>query len=715
LRSKNQVNKILSQNSEKSSNSNLAILIGLWAVVLLIAFFANRGSDVGQLPALISNLGGGPLFGSGFADTFVGGIAALLIGISWFGLGNLLIGFIKTERVETHSHILELAVKTAAGSAVWSLIWFFVGVAGAYNSAAAVVITLVGVMLAAYGLTRVREAKAESRVPEKPSLIDKFRLILIAVPVVLAFIAALAPPTAKDTLLYHFSVPKQFIAQGSNAFIDGNIASFLSLGIEMHNVWAMLLGGIFSTRAGEAAAGATMFLYLPLLAMAIFGWSREIGIERRWALTAVLVVVSVPTVFYVASSAYVDVGLALYITIAIYALCRWWNEPSNDRAAMIAIFLGAALSVKLTTVFVIAAFALVILLKARTAKENSGNLAPIIAGGFAALIFAGVIASPWFLRTWNATGSPVFPFYMSIWPGKADGWDVERSNLFQAMNSQYGGVEKSAADYVLLPWNLSVEAQPDIAENFDGVLGVAFLIGIPIFLFALWKYDVPVEIKISAGVAAIVFLFWMFSSQQLRYLLPILPVISIAMIFSAQRIFEKDENSGNFTRGVLGAASVAGILVSTAWFLQKAPVRVVLGGETRDAYLAKNLDHYSYYQLLDSVAEKDDKVWLINMRRDTYTLNRAAVSDYLFEDWTFRKFIWESQNEEELRAKARSLGVKYALIRHDFLFDHDTSTIVDDKKTRAENDAKLKLAKAFILDPANVIRSDKKFSLVKVF
>ena len=168
-------------------------------------------------------------------------------------------------------------------------------------------------------------------------------------------------------------------------------------------------------------------------------------------------------------------------------------------------------------------------------------------------------------------------------------------------------------------------------------------------------------------------------------------------------------------QGALAGASIAGILVSAAWFLQKAPVRVVLGGETRDEYLARNLDYYRYYQFLETDTPADTKVWLINMRRDTYTLDRPAVSDYLFEDWTFRKFLWESQNEQELMAKARSLGVKYALIRHDFLFDYDRSTIVDDKRTRAENEAKLKLAKAFILGSENTIRSDEKFSLVKVF
>ena len=103
------------------------------------------------------------------------------------------------------------------------------------------------------------------------------------------------------------------------------------------------------------------------------------------------------------------------------------------------------------------------------------------------------------------------------------------------------------------------------------------------------------------------------------------------------------------------------------------------------------------------------------MRRDTYNIDRPVFSDYLFEDWTLRKMVWESRSVQELRAKAAAMGVQYVLTRHDFLFDFDRSTLVDDKRSRAENDAKLKIAKDFILDPQRTIKADDKFSLIKVF
>jgi len=427
---------------------------------------------------------------------------------------------------------------------------------------------------------------------------------------------------------------------------------------------------------------------------------------------AVLIVAAVPTAYHVAASSYVDLQLALYVTLAIYAVCRWWKSLESGWLVLMALFLGASLSIKLTSIFVFAAFALIVLLRARGDNEKAGKIA---VGGFAALVLAIVIASPWYLRTWKATGSPVFPFYMSIWKGEAPGWDVERSNLFQGMNAQYGGENKSAVDYALAPWNLSVNAQPEIAKYFDGVLGIAVLLGLPVLLFALWKIELPVELKIAGAVAAIMYLLWLFSSQQLRYLLPMVPVLAIAVTVSVDKLFEDGGIARKAMQFSLAAGSAFALLVSVAWFCQIAPLRVVLGGESRDAYLARNLDYYPYYQYLNTETPADAKVWLINIRRDTYNLDRPVVADYLFEDWTLRKMVWESRNTAEVKAKTAALGVQHILTRHDFMFDYATSALVDDKKPRAENDAKLRMAKELILDPANIVRSDDKFSLVRVF
>lgn len=690
----------------------LAFAFAAWAAVLIVAFLAYRGSDVGRLNDLAGTIGSGAFFGfEGFRDALLGVVIAAVSAASWLGLGTLVFRFIEIEKSENHSHLLELAMKLATGAAAWSLVWFFLGAAGAYRTASAFIAALVGLFLFAISLRGAANVKAESRVPAGAGGVDIFLALLAAVPVVLAFVGSLAPPVAKDTLLYHFAVPKAFITQGSSAFIEGNIASYLALGTEMHAVWAMLLGGAANLRAGEAGAGATLFLFFPVLLIAVFGWARELEVSRRGSLVAVLVTATIPTAFYVAMSSYIDLAISLYVLLAVYVLSRWWNGLRRGWLVLIGIFLGAALAAKLTAVFVFAAFALVILLRAR--GDRAGAAKPAIYG-LAALMLAVLLASPWYLRTWAATGSPVFPFYMSIWKGSAAGWDVERSNLFQAMNSQYGGESKSIVDYIAAPISTAVWAQPERPELFDGVIGTAFLMGLPILVWALRKFDLAVDVRIISGIAAVVFLFWLFSSQQLRYLLPILPMLSIAAVAAAESVSRGRNILQVSIYGGLSTAAAAGILVSAAWFLERSPVRVVLGGESRDSYLSRRLDYYPYYRVLNRETEADAKVWLINMRRDTYNLARPYFSDYIFEDWTLRQMVWESRTVQELKAKAAAIGVRYILARTDGLLDYTKSAIIDDNKPRQVNEAKLKMARELVTDSARIIKADSKFSLVKV-
>ena len=681
---------------------------------MIILYLAYRGSDIGQLGDYLSNFGGGPFAGRGIIASVGGILVAMAIAGAWFGTGSAVLSLLPAGKQLDNGRLLDFSIRSGLGASVWSLIWFFLGVAGLYSRLAAIAALLLGLGLSIVGLDRTNDADTED--PKEVSITNRLTLGLIGVPIVLSLIASLAPPIAKDTLLYHFAVPKAFIAQGSSAFIEGNIASYLALGTEMHVVWAMLLGGLLGDRTGEAAAGATIWLFFPLLLAAIVGWAREIGISRNWSLITALVVISVPTAFHVASSGYVDLSLALYVTLAAYFLTRWWKDPSWGSALPIAVFLGAALAIKLTTVFVMAAFALIVLLKARAVKnaeqgaETAGN--KLVLNGFAALLLAVILASPWFIRTWVETGSPVFPFYMSILEGKAKGWDVERSNLFQAMNAQYGGADVNKLNYLTAPVRVSVNAQPEQPANYDGVLGPAFLIALPLLIWALWKLEMPIEAKIAAGIAVIMYLFWLFSSQQLRYLLPVVPMLAIAIASSVEAIGGLVRRAAQFA---LIAACGAGIVTSVAWFAQRAPVRVVLGGETRDEYLTRNLDYYSYYRWLNAETPPDSKVWLINMRRDTYNLDRPFFSDYLFEDWTLRQLIWESRSTPELKAKIASMGVDHILTRHDFLFDYKRSSLVDDRRSRAENDAKLKMAQELVLDTSKTVRSDPKFSLVRLY
>jgi hypothetical protein len=698
-------------------------------VSLTVSFLSFRGPDVWQLPSLASSffhaLSSSSTFGlAGLYASAVGSLIGALILISWYGLGDLLLHLARARRdadedaEETQSRAFEWARASALGAGAWSLLWFALGAVRLYRRPVALVALLIGLGLFVLAYRRRRVMRRSDEAMSGPRR-AAFTLTILSL--ALAFLSSLAPPTAKDTLLYHISLPRVFIAAGGFTDVPNNIANFLPLGTEMHSVWAMLLGGLVGERAAEAASGATLFAFFPLLVAFVYGWARQKGLDRTWATIAALLIASVPTVYSVAASGYIDLALSLYVALAVSAVARWWNTLDREHLVYAALALGFALSIKLTAIFVVLPLALIVLLRARqaqgesAAREGGASVGRIALGGLVALVLACVIASPWYVKTWARTGSPVFPFYLNIWKGSAPGWDTERSLLFQELNSRYGGYPKNALDYVVAPVRLSLMGQPEQPVFYDGVVGVAFLFGLPLIVWAWRRLGLDVELRIAAAVSSVLFIFWLFSSEQMRYLLPALPALAVAVAAAGALVADRyGKKSGRILQWTVIIIGLAGYLTTLAWFAEQNPLRVVLGGETRRDYLARRLDYYPYYELINSEFPASARVWLINMRRDTYYIERPYFSDYMFEDYTIKKYVEEARTAADVRRRAREAGITHLLVRYDVLLDYDQSPIVDDRLPREQNLEKMKILKDFLTDGTKVIRNDRKFMLIEL-
>ena len=223
--------------SKANNQSTLSIAFAVFAIVCVGAFLAFRGSDIGQLPKLVGNLGGGALFAfSGFVESVAAVSFGLGVVVAWFGLGSSLSVLLFRDKKLGRFLVTQ---QIAIGAALWSLVWFFFGLIGGYSKTVAIIALWVGCIAAIVRAAQMfSDWKERTREPINFWGFAAKRLAEVAAG--LSLVAALAPAVAKDTLLYHFSVPKGFISQGSSTFIDGNIASYLALGTEMHTVWAML-------------------------------------------------------------------------------------------------------------------------------------------------------------------------------------------------------------------------------------------------------------------------------------------------------------------------------------------------------------------------------------------------------------------------------------------------------------------------------------------
>ncbi len=685
---------------------------GAWWLGLAGAFLLNRGEDVGRLPALIgtvlSRLAQGPVWGATGLLSLTGLLIAGLIGLAWYGLGDAIVRRIGSDG--SGELTLDAAERGLLGAGAWSLVWFFLGVLPLYRVSVAALTLLAGLALAASALARARLTAAGVVRGLGGGVLG-----LIVTGQLLALLAALSPPTAKDTLLYHFALPKAWIAAGQAIEVPYNIAGYYPLWVEMHAVWAMLLGSPLGVRAAEAAAGATLFLFGPLLVVTVYGWARERGADRAWAAVAALVIAWIPTAYDVAASAYVDLALAAYTVLAVRAFGRWWAIGRTRHLVGVAAGIGGALSIKLSAAFLLLPLALLGLLHAlgagRGDREATRPGTALTAAGVLGALGVGVtIAAPWYIRNWIRTGSPLFPFYLEIWPAQAPGWDVERSRLYGTLFSLYGDV-RSPLDYLWSPLRLAVAAQPDQPAYYDGVLGIVFVFALPLLGWALWRRRLDVELRLALVISAGLFVFWLFSSQQLRYLLPAAPGMAVAIAVAGQGL---DRSMGRALRALVLAAAALGLPVVVAWLLTLDPTRVVLGGEPRESFLARRLDYYPYYQVVNHDLPRSAKVWLIDMRRDTYHLDRPSFSDFIFEDYTLTRYVQSAASAEEIRGRVRADGITHLLVRHDILLDYERSPIVDERRSHSENAAKLELMAAFFTRGTRVIKGDEKFWLIEL-
>ena len=689
---------------------------GAWWLVLTVAFLLNRGEDVGRLPALVSTslarLAHEPVWGPAGIQSLVGLLIAGLIGLAWYGLGAAVV-----RGIDLPAHgepgdppVMQIAERSLVGAGAWSLAWFFLGVLPLYRASVAALALLVGLALAGRAVARVRITGGDIT-----RTAGWGALSLVITGQILALVAALAPPTAKDTLLYHYALPKAWIAAGRAIEIPYNIAGYYPLGVEMHAVWAMLLGAPLGARVAEAAAGATLFLFAPLLVMTVYGWARERGADRVWAATAALVIAWIPSAYEMAASAYVDLALAGYTALAVRAFGRWWVSGQPGQLAWVTAGIGGALSIKLSAAFLLLPLALLGLLHALGAgsqdREAARPTTALTAAGVLGALALGVtLAAPWYVRNWIRTGSPLFPFYLEIWPAQAPGWDLERSRLYETLFSLYGDV-RGPLDYLWSPIRLAVAAQPDQPAFYDGVLGIVFVLALPLLAWALWRRRLDVELRLAVLISAGLFVFWLFSSQQLRYLLPAAAGLAVAIAVAGSGL---DRGLSRPLFGLVVAGAALGLPVVLAWFLALDPARVVLGGEPRDAFLARRLDYYPYYQTVNRDLPPTATVWLIDMRRDTYHLDRPAFSDFIFEDYTLTRYVRTATSVDEIRARVRADGITHLLVRHDILLDYERSPIVDERRPRQENVAKLELMTAFFTQDTRVIKGDRKFWLIEL-
>ncbi|MEQ6434606.1 hypothetical protein V8Z74_06075 [Comamonas sp. w2-DMI] len=282
--------------------------------------------------------------------------------------------------------------------------------------------------------------------------------------------------------------------------------------------------------------------------LGLMGASRWLAGHAVWGCVAWSLYVSRPMVSQILGFAYVDETLALLCMAALLAAAVWVQSEASNRQRWLILagmFAGLAGGVKLHGVVAAAAIGLGVLC-------FSGSVRQALRNGWWYGLCCVLVAGFWYLRSYWVTGDPIHPaggrfFGFYLWTPQ----DLANQMAEQATH----GVPRHWVNFG------AALAQVE-------VLFLLALFALPLFRF--WRKPVW---KLIWLVLLVLLLFWFWTSQVDRYLMPVLPLGSLAVLMLLkesltwlQRRWQLQE----WQISLVGLASSTSALLVTGHFLWTA-------------------------------------------------------------------------------------------------------------------------------------------------
>jgi hypothetical protein len=302
---------------------------------------------------------------------------------------------------------------------------------------------------------------------------------------------ALYPPIAFDETLYHLPFVRAIASSGA---INFNSNLRFPIFPQLHEALCVPILLLFGDTATHFVAVAEVLL----LAGIVIAWPRQ----RMTGVLAAALILGNPIVMQIGSVTYVDAALMLFVAAGAYCL---------DRNPVLAGFLlGTACSVKyLGWYFAAAGFVYLLLFGSNRRRDI-----PLFTG---ALVLAVL---PMYGRIVALTGNPFFPFLSKVFGASA--WTMALPASTDRLSST-----------LRLFWNVTfARDRVGLQPPFSPLFAVAMLIT---FIAAMRNRRAAFLSIVCIGYIAV----FTFLPQDSRYLLPLLPLVSVAAAMTIAPLLSK--------------------------------------------------------------------------------------------------------------------------------------------------------------------------------
>ena len=475
----------------------------------------------------------------------------------------------------------------------------------------------------------------------QPTLSDVIFGALLLFLLLYHFLGTLVPPIFFDSLVYHLAMPKLYVLQHGIEYCPYNFYSNFPFTIEMLYTFGLLLQGAILVN------GLNYALHLLMLA-GLYAFARTY-FKHRVALLSLLIFYTVPWVGITSFLLYIDIGLGCYFWLATYALINWVTRQETCWIVLCGVLTGVMLGIKYLAAYGALILGLSVIILA-TRQFLAANLPRTVANAWRAsrpvcyfAMPALLIGAPWYLKSLLWTGNPIYPF---IFGGRE--WDWARLQKYM----QEYHYDITFEGFLRLPW--------DLVFHYDIPLGPIFLAFLPVLLFVR---RVPPLIKYLLSASLLFLIFWTKGSAQSRFLIPILPFLSVAAGYA---IVEGLAGSGNWLKKIAYPVLVGLLLANIGWeliYVQSTfrPFAVMFGLESKQDYLSRELPTlYPITQSANETLPSDAKILYLGESRGYYA-DRVFIANTAHDPSVIVTLAHQAKDAADLAARLRALGVTHII------------------------------------------------------
>lgn len=487
---------------------------------------------------------------------------------------------------------------------------------------------------------------------------EPWAVLLIAPAVVLAaiFILQLHPSIAFDDSVYHLTLPKLYVAAGGFREVPFNVYSHWP-----HNT--ELLYAVVMVWQDYILAKLFNWCVLVLLVIAVVRFNNAAHSRLAAGVGASLLLANF-SLLWEATTAYVDIAIAFWAFMGFVLVSEYLERRATSFLVTAGICSGIAAGSKLSGIFIGCALAVVLLTESLESKSTwRGWFRP------AALLLGltVLLAAPWYLKGLVHTGSPAFPVGYGLLPSRIGEYEWSPRLSQQFWNWHHGiGMGRRWTDYLLLPLRVSVEARSGEFGTFEGRLNPLWAGLVPIALVG-GVFDR--RVRRLMVFATTYFLLWASMSQQVRFLIPLLPHAACAAGLTVAMALKSITARRGVGPSGLGNTALVGIACGlvfqgSLFWVARFHLRAVRRQAPRlvaneRVTLAEVLP--PVFDFINHELPSDARLMMLNTS-DGFFLDRAFIADSFPQASQMADLLWRDPTVEGVERTVESLGITHVVL-----------------------------------------------------